>query len=92
MTFTVTGLFILLVLAAICGAIGRAIAGDIRGGIVVSIAVGFVGALLGPWLATKAGLPEPLLLQIAGQSFSIVWSIIGATIFVALVHLVARPR
>ena len=51
MTITLPGLIFLLVIAAICGAVGRAIAGEIRGGLVVSIAVGFVGALLGPWLA-----------------------------------------
>ena len=48
MTITLPGLIFLLVIAALCGAVGRAIAGEIRGGLIVSIAVGFVGALLGP--------------------------------------------
>src|SRR5262249_58611572 len=38
---------ILLVVAGVCGAIGKAIAGYSRGGCLVSIALGFIGALLG---------------------------------------------
>ena len=90
MTITLAGLVFLLVIAAVCGAVGRAIAGEIRGGLVVSIAVGFVGALLGPWVAAQMKLSEPFMLHIAGQSFPVVWSIIGAALFVALIHLISR--
>ena len=90
MTITLPGLIFLVVIAAICGAVGRAIAGGTRGGLVVSTAVGFVGALLGPWLAIKMKLPEPLMLHISGQSFPVLWSIIGAALFVAIIHLISR--
>jgi uncharacterized membrane protein YeaQ/YmgE (transglycosylase-associated protein family) len=90
MTITLPGLIFLVVIAAICGAVGRAIAGEIRGGLIVSIAVGFVGALLGPWLAVKMKLTEPLMIHIGGQSFPVLWSIIGAALFVAIIHLVSR--
>ena len=36
---------ILLLVAAICGAVAQAIAGFSRGGLLVAIAVGFIGAL-----------------------------------------------
>ena len=87
---TLLGLILLLVIAAICGAIGRAIAGEIRGGLIVSIVVGFIGALLGPWLAAQLKLPEPFMLHIGGQSFPILWSIIGGALFVAIIHLISR--
>jgi uncharacterized membrane protein YeaQ/YmgE (transglycosylase-associated protein family) len=90
MTITLPGLIILIVIAAICGAIGRAIAGEIRGGLIVSIALGFVGALLGPWLAVQLKLPEPLMINISGHSFPVLWSIIGAALFVAIIHLISR--
>ena len=45
MTLTLPGLLVLLVIAAICGAVGKAIAGGARGGLVVAIALGFIGAL-----------------------------------------------
>jgi uncharacterized membrane protein YeaQ/YmgE (transglycosylase-associated protein family) len=90
MTITLPGLIFLLIVAAVCGAVGRALAGGIRGGLVVSIAVGFVGALLGPWLAAQMGLAEPFMLQVAGESFPVLWSIIGGALFVAIIHLVSR--
>ena len=90
MTITLPGLIVLILIAAICGAIGRAIAGEIRGGLVVSTAVGFIGALLGPWVAGQLKLAEPLMLNISGHSFPVLWSIIGAALFVALVHLISR--
>ena len=82
----------LLVIAGICGAIGKAIAGGTRGGLIVSVALGFVGALLGPWVAGKLGLPEPFAVAIGGESFGVLWSIIGAALFVAFIHLISRRR
>jgi uncharacterized membrane protein YeaQ/YmgE (transglycosylase-associated protein family) len=70
--------------------LGRAIAGSVRGGLIVSIAVGFVGALLGPWVARALKLPEPFMVTIGGQAFPILWSIIGAALFVAVIHLISR--
>jgi uncharacterized membrane protein YeaQ/YmgE (transglycosylase-associated protein family) len=92
MTLTLTGLIILLIIAGVCGAIGRAIAGGTGGGAVVSIAVGFVGALLGTVIAQYLHLPTLLLVSIDHHPFPIVWSILGASVFVALVHLMSgRP-
>ncbi len=92
MTFTLLGLLVFIIIAAVCGAIGRAIAGDVRGGLIVSIALGFVGAMLGPWIASQLRLPEPLMVEVSGHPFSILWSIIGAALFVALIHLFSRRR
>ena len=92
MTITLPGLIILVVIAAVCGAIGRARAGGVRGGLLVSTALGFIGALIGPWLAARLALPEPLMVQISGHPFPVLWSIIGAALFVAIIHLVSRRR
>lgn len=92
MTMTLPGLIVLVVIAAICGAIGRALAGGSRGGLLVSIVIGFIGALLGPWLAVQMKLPEPFMLHISGQSFPVLWSIIGAALFVAIIQLISRRR
>ena len=92
MTFSLTGFLILLLVAAICGAIGRAIAGGTRGGCLVSVAIGFIGALLGTWLARAVRLPDVLAISIEGHPFPIVWSIIGAALFVAVIHLISGRR
>jgi uncharacterized membrane protein YeaQ/YmgE (transglycosylase-associated protein family) len=92
MNYTVPGLILLVVIAAVCGAIGRAIAGGVRGGLIVSTALGFIGALIGPWIAARLQLPEPFMVQISGHPFPVLWSIIGAALFVALIHLISRRR
>jgi uncharacterized membrane protein YeaQ/YmgE (transglycosylase-associated protein family) len=92
MTITLPGLIVLIVIAALCGAVGKALAGGGRGGLIVSTALGFVGAVLGPWVARRLQLSEPLVLDVGGHAFPIVWSIIGAALFVALLHLMSGPR
>lgn len=87
---SLTGLIFLIVIAAVCGAVGRALAGGVRGGLIVSTALGFIGALLGPWVAGKLSLSEPFMVHVAGQAFPVLWSIVGAALFVALLHLVSR--
>lgn len=92
MTISLTSLLILIVIAAICGAIGKAIAGGVRGGLIVSTVLGFIGALLGPWVARSLKLPEPFTVIVGGHPFPILWSIIGAALFVAIIHLFSRRR
>ena len=46
--------------------------------------------MLGRWLALQFGLPEMLPVKIGGNSFPIVWSIIGAALFAALLGLISR--
>jgi uncharacterized membrane protein YeaQ/YmgE (transglycosylase-associated protein family) len=92
MTITLPELLLLMLIAAVVGAIGRRIAGGTRGGLLVSIVVGFVGAVLGPWIAHQLHLAEPLVVRVDGHAFGIMWSIIGAALFVALVHAASGRR
>ena len=89
---TLFDLLVLLLVAGVCGALGQAISGFSRGGCLVSIALGFVGAVLGVWLSRRLGLPELIPLQIGTTTFPIVWSIIGSALFVAVIALLTRRR
>ncbi|MEN3332885.1 MAG: hypothetical protein V7641_2250 [Blastocatellia bacterium] len=89
---TLTQFLILLLVAGICGSIGQAIAGYSRGGCLVAIALGFIGALLGTYLAHAFGLPDLFRVHIGGESFPIIWSIIGSALFVAVISLITRRR
>jgi uncharacterized membrane protein YeaQ/YmgE (transglycosylase-associated protein family) len=86
------GILLLLVIAAVAGSLGQALAGYSLGGCLISIVVGFIGAFLGLWLARTLGLPEPLPITIQGETFPLVWSIIGSALFTAILGLITRRR
>ncbi len=85
-------IIILLLIAGICGSIGRALVGFSRGGCIISIVVGFIGALVGTWIARQAALPDFFVLNIGGTDFPVVWSIIGSALFVGVLSLLSPRR
>jgi uncharacterized membrane protein YeaQ/YmgE (transglycosylase-associated protein family) len=87
---SVTSFLVLLLVAGICGSIGRAIAGYSHGGCLVSIALGFIGALVGIWLAGLLHLPNLFVVDIGREHFPIIWSIIGSALFVAVISFFTR--
>jgi uncharacterized membrane protein YeaQ/YmgE (transglycosylase-associated protein family) len=89
---TFVELLILLAVAGICGAIGQAVTGFSRGGCLVSMALGFIGALVGTWIAAQLGLPEIFALQVGEQSFPIIWSIMGAIVIVLIVGIMTGRK
>lgn len=89
---TLTGFLLLLVIAGVCGAIGRSLAGYSHGGCLGSVALGFIGALLGMWLARALHLPEVFGVRVANESFPVLWSIVGSALFVAVLSALTRRR
>ncbi len=88
---TLGGFLLLLLIAGICGSVAQALVGYSHGGCLVSIVLGLIGAVLGTWLARKVGMGEILAVSVGGQTFPIVWSVIGAALFVAILSFL-RPR
>ena len=89
---TIVEFLVLLLIAALCGMIGQALAGYSVGGFVISAIVGFVGALVGLWLARLLGLPEVLTIQVGGKAFPVLWSIIGSAILAVIASILSRRR
>ncbi len=89
---TLTGILLLLLIAGIVGGLGQALSGYSVGGCLVSIVVGFIGAYLGVWLARQLGLPEVFTITIEGETFPIVWGIIGSAILSLILGLFTRRR
>jgi uncharacterized membrane protein YeaQ/YmgE (transglycosylase-associated protein family) len=89
---TLIGFLVLLLIAGIVGAVGQSLSGYSFGGCLVSVVVGFIGAYIGVWLAGQLGLPEIFSVRIDGESFPIVWGVIGSAILSLILGLIAGRR
>ncbi len=87
---TIIEFILLLIVAGVCGSLGEAIVGYSRGGCLVSIAIGFIGAVLGRWLSRQLKLPDLFTISVGGHLFPVLWSIIGAALFVVGLNLLSR--
>ncbi len=89
---TLMGFIVLLVIAAVAGALGQVLAGYSVGGCLASILIGFIGAFLGLWLARQLGLPEFFTIVVDGEPFPLVWAIIGSAILSLIFGLIGGRR
>lgn len=87
---TVLGFLLLLVIGAICGAVAELIVGFSPGGFLSSVAIGFVGAFVGGWLAGVLGLPSMFMVQIEGKSIEIFWTVLGSIVLLLVVGALRR--
>jgi uncharacterized membrane protein YeaQ/YmgE (transglycosylase-associated protein family) len=79
---------VLVIIAALSGALGQALVGRSLGGWLVTTLVGFVGAAIGWWLARSLGLPMLLSVNLGGQQFPIVWAVVGAALLAMVPGLI----
>ena len=89
---TIVDLLLLILVGGICGAIAELIVGFSPGGFLASVAIGFLGALLGTWLARQLNLPSVFAVQVAGYTIEILWSILGAIVLLLILSLFRRRR
>jgi uncharacterized membrane protein YeaQ/YmgE (transglycosylase-associated protein family) len=87
---TIIEFLLLAAVAAVCGLLAQSLVGYSVGGCLVSAVVGYIGAFVGLWLARQLGLPELLTVNVGGEPFPIIWSILGASLLVAIVALFRR--
>ncbi len=85
---TLLGFVVLVCVAGVC----RAIAGYTHVGCLGSIALGFIGALVGTLIARELRLPYGFALQMGHESFPVLWSIAGSAIFVAVLSIFTRRQ
>jgi len=83
-------LLLCLILAGGLGILSQRILGFKMGGLLVSIFIGFVGAILGREMYGWFNLPEWIHLTVAGRSFPVMWCFIGALLSTLIVGVIAR--
>lgn len=81
----------LIFIAFFTGAIGASLAGRKKLGCLSSILLGFIGALIGTFIAQKLDLPLFPWIRIGSHPFPFIWAILGAALFVAFLNLISRP-
>ena len=83
---------IYLTIAGVTGSVAQSLVGFERGGCLSAVFTGLIGAVMGSWLASKFGFEELLSLKIGSQNFPVVWSVIGASLFVGVLALLTSGR
>jgi uncharacterized membrane protein YeaQ/YmgE (transglycosylase-associated protein family) len=81
-------IIVYMIVAAICGSIGAAIAGRDQKGCLTNIALGFIGALLGGYLSRELGVADLFYFR----SIPVIWTVIGSALFVAVLGLVGGKK
>ena len=89
---SVIDFLLILLIAGLCGATAQAIVGYSRGGCLAAVGIGFIGALIGIWLARVLSLPAIFSLNVGGTAFPVVWAILGSSLFVAVISMASRRR
>ena len=85
---TLVGFLLLILIGGAVGALAQMIVGYSAGGLVASVVVGFLGALLGTWVAREVGLPSALAVTIEGYTVHVLWAILGAIILLLPLALI----
>ena len=87
----ITALLFWIIVGLIAGALAKLIMpGDDPGGIIVTIIIGIVGAVIGGWLLSLLGIGAGA--GSGGLIFSIIAGIIGAVILLAIYRAVVGGR
>jgi len=81
-----------LIIAGLTGSIARSLVGFDKGGCILSIVVGFIGAFIGSWMARELHFPDYLSFVIRGIEYHIMWALIGAIVFVAVLSLITPGK
>jgi uncharacterized membrane protein YeaQ/YmgE (transglycosylase-associated protein family) len=78
--------------AIACAMLGLSTSKYSRGGCIVYMAFGFIGAFLGTWVSRTLGFAKVPDLTIGSSDFPIIWSLVGSVLLVAAIGLFVRQR
>jgi uncharacterized membrane protein YeaQ/YmgE (transglycosylase-associated protein family) len=85
-------LLITAIVAVVCGTIAQLTSGYSRGGLIVNIGVGFLGALAGVVVSRSLNAPVIYDLKYRMIDFPIIYSLVGCALFLAAIGLLVKPH
>jgi uncharacterized membrane protein YeaQ/YmgE (transglycosylase-associated protein family) len=88
---TITETLPLLLIAVVAANLGQVIYSYSLGGYLVSVIVGFIGAFFGLGIAQLFGFPELIPFIIRGETFPVMWSVIGSITLLWVLGSITRP-
>jgi uncharacterized membrane protein YeaQ/YmgE (transglycosylase-associated protein family) len=78
--------------AVICGTIARWAVGSSKGGLIINIIIGFVGALVGVVVSRSLNAPVIYDVVVNRRNFPVAYSVVGAVILLAGFGIIINPR
>lgn len=88
---TITEILPLLLVAVVAANLRQIIYNHSLGGYMVSVIVGFIGAFFGIGVARLFGFPELIPFIIRGETFPVMWSIIGSITLLWVLGSLTHP-
>ena len=88
---TMTEILPLLLVAVVAANLRQVIYSYSLGGYMVSVIVGFIGAFFGIGVARLFGFPELIPFIIRGETFPVMWSIIGSITLLWVLGSLTHP-
>ena len=85
-----SGLLALLVIAVLCAAAVQGLSEWSIGGALTALVFGFIGAVGGVWAAGHWRLPDLLPFRVGGESFPVVWALLGAFVLASTIGMLSR--
>ena len=84
-------LLIMAVIAIVCGTFAQITSGYSRGGWIVNLGLGFLGAMAGAVIARTFNAPTIYDLKVRAVDFPIIYSLIGSVFFLAAIGFFVKP-
>jgi uncharacterized membrane protein YeaQ/YmgE (transglycosylase-associated protein family) len=86
-----TDFLLMLLIAVIFGTLAQLTSGFSKGGWIVNLTIGFIGALAGVMVSRLLNAPVIYDLTIRGSRFPVIYCVISAVFFLAGISFIVKP-
>jgi uncharacterized membrane protein YeaQ/YmgE (transglycosylase-associated protein family) len=83
------GVLALLAIAVLCAVVEQSVSKWSLGGALTTTVFAFIGAVGGTWAAARWRLPQLIPFRVAGESFPLVWALVGAIVLASVVAMLS---